>query len=494
MFTVMLVDDEEMILRGLTRLIAWEDFGLEIIATAANGAQAWDAFCQRRCDILITDIRMPQMDGLALLSRVCKEDSRTKCIVISGYDEFDYIKQALRYGIENYILKPVDEEELSATLVSTVEKLERATNSERMQRYGADTLRSNVIERWTQGTMPWEEVRTRAALSGVPSDAPWYAVALVRMPRDDMALPPLPLDGLLFSAYASSMRPGLYTLLFSGHDAAAPDHAALTALLEGVLPPGTQLGLGDAVFTMEDVPASRRSAHQALVWSSLTSDGRPVTAWAQQGAAAVLPQAFLEARRALEADVRQGQDAAAIGAALDACFSALQGLPEAVRAAGLESLTLLLDENAVPLHAPAFFSAAPSMDEAMQALRAAFAAQAVSRSEALPPNPTVEAIYRYVDMHYQDDISLKKLGDALHFSPAYLGQLFKQYSSCLFLDYVSEYRIEKAKALLVTSTHRSGDIGRMVGFRNPNYFANVFRKITGMYPTVYRKTWGTPID
>ncbi|MDR1060964.1 MAG: response regulator [Clostridiales bacterium] len=144
-YNVLIVDDEDKILNGLAQLISWDDYGLEIIGAAHDGQEAWDILARSECNILITDIRMPRMDGIALLQRIAEASMGVRAIVISGYDDFAYVKKALLLGIENYLLKPINEDELSATLLTILDKLDHETKDRQIRQYGADILMDNII-------------------------------------------------------------------------------------------------------------------------------------------------------------------------------------------------------------------------------------------------------------------------------------------------------------------------------------------------------------
>ena len=132
MYKVMLADDENLILQGLENIIEWEELGLEIVNKASNGQEAIDKFKENPVDIVVTDINMPQVTGLELLKELKKINSDVKFIILSGYDDFSYAKKAIELGVENYILKPIDEEELEKTLKNTINKdsLRRTANNE----------------------------------------------------------------------------------------------------------------------------------------------------------------------------------------------------------------------------------------------------------------------------------------------------------------------------------------------------------------------------
>lgn len=114
----MIVDDEKIIRESLSEMLDYESLGYELIATAKNGMEAYDIICDEYPDVVITDIRMPILNGLDLIERSMKGDSKISFILLSGYDDFDYAKQAMKYGVKFYLLKPTDKNELIDSLIS----------------------------------------------------------------------------------------------------------------------------------------------------------------------------------------------------------------------------------------------------------------------------------------------------------------------------------------------------------------------------------------
>lgn len=137
---VMLVEDEEFILHGLEHIIDWGKLGLEIVHLAYNGAEALEKLKQEKVDIIVTDLNMPEMGGLELLKHIREEDERTRFIILTGYDEFEYARKAISLDVENYILKPIDEEELESQLKKTLVRLERIDSDKKDPHREADIL------------------------------------------------------------------------------------------------------------------------------------------------------------------------------------------------------------------------------------------------------------------------------------------------------------------------------------------------------------------
>ncbi|WP_337405120.1 response regulator, partial [Suilimivivens sp.] len=123
MWKVMIVDDEKLICRLVKALVKWDELGMESVATADNALEALELLEEVRPDILITDIRMPGMDGLELIREVKKHCPEIEIIIISGYAHFEYAKNAIALGVGNYILKPINQEELNKTLLKIGERL-----------------------------------------------------------------------------------------------------------------------------------------------------------------------------------------------------------------------------------------------------------------------------------------------------------------------------------------------------------------------------------
>ncbi len=130
MYKVLLVDDERIILDGISTIIDWRSFGTELIGTARNGLDAYEFVVTHQPDIVITDIRMPGMDGLQLVERVREIDQHVQFIMLSGFSEFDYARKAMRYGVKHYLLKPCNEQLITQALTEVVDEWNRTLSKE----------------------------------------------------------------------------------------------------------------------------------------------------------------------------------------------------------------------------------------------------------------------------------------------------------------------------------------------------------------------------
>lgn len=165
MLKVLIADDEEKICQLIIKLINWEEMGLKIAATASNGIEALEQAKICKPEILITDIRMPGIDGMELIRKVKEKLPDTEIIIISGYRHFEYAQTAIRYGVRNYLLKPIKKEELRDTLQKIAdiyrEKNEQLNSEERVRlalKNDAGKLRTSFISRMIYGDRERENI------------------------------------------------------------------------------------------------------------------------------------------------------------------------------------------------------------------------------------------------------------------------------------------------------------------------------------------------
>ncbi len=147
MYKVLLVDDERMILDGISMIIDWESYGVQLTGKAMNGIEALEFIEKDSPDIVITDITMPGLDGIGLVSKTRERFPAIKWIFLSGYSEFEYAQQAMRYGVRHYLLKPCNEEKISEALTEVVrEKKEEDEANEYMQSIQEEALKLHHYE------------------------------------------------------------------------------------------------------------------------------------------------------------------------------------------------------------------------------------------------------------------------------------------------------------------------------------------------------------
>ena len=166
-YTVLLVDDEEEVIQVIMKKIDWEALGFSVIGYAHNGVNALEMVEELQPDIVMTDIKMPYMDGMELANRIKTEFPASRILIFTGFDEFEYAKEAVHLEVEEYILKPVNAQELTRVFSQMKDKLDQEfsekRNTETLQRYYLESLpllQANFYSTLIEGRIREEELPT----------------------------------------------------------------------------------------------------------------------------------------------------------------------------------------------------------------------------------------------------------------------------------------------------------------------------------------------
>lgn len=186
MYGILIVDDEPMICEGLKAFADRWDYPFETVLTARNGEEALAVIAKESPQILITDIRMPKMDGVELLQRIRELKMDIHVIVLSGYDDFEYVRAMAVLGIENYLLKPVSHEELGQTLKILIKHLDQERNLKMKAQLDINLIRENIINRWMYGSIGENELQERADFLELDLEAASYQPCILRLLGKDM--------------------------------------------------------------------------------------------------------------------------------------------------------------------------------------------------------------------------------------------------------------------------------------------------------------------
>lgn len=552
MRTVFFVDDEPLIAQGLSSITDWEGYGLCPVGYAGDGVQALERLGEQGADLVITDIMMPRMNGLELIEESKKRYPRTRYIVLSGYEEFEYVKIGIRLGIENYILKPINIEELEATLIRIAEVWEREEANLVRQEEDRRLLRGNVLARWTEGTIEREELIQRAELLGIPTDCAAYRVDVLRLlvggaePDAERISKVGGGSGMgpTIQAGAESapvLRGGNASAKAECADSPAErldlarlaDHceALLSAAETGAAALCFADAGGDLVcirFRRAAEPPRAASSGAAQPEESLAEAARQLGRWAGAavwlagggetpdivGVRACFAQAKGQFRRLLLAgeqalwvtgpDTRPGPMPASSRTWEEVLF----GSP--AEAAGLlprreptnAAVRLMVEAvreaggpaepDYAELYAP--LQRISTLEQLRRhvrdTIRRAAAGPLPEAAESAASSAHVAFLLEQIRSHYAEELSLKTLSQRLDLHPNYLGQLFQQETGSNFSDALNRRRIERATSLLLHTDRRTAEIGSEVGYLDNSYFYRQFKKYTGLSPTELRQMYG----
>ncbi len=536
MYKLLLVDDESEIREGLREVLDFAALGFEVVGEAGTGIEALRLAEALRPDLVITDIRMPLMDGLTMARQMSRELTTVRFIILSGYDEFEYARQAIEIPSMGYLLKPISADEfihvLTEARVKLDEEFEKQRDLNRLQAHFHNSLpllRQMVLSSLLSGEMDIDGALSAAQRYGMQLESPAYALALFRQPHpakdakpaiDDPELRSFAVSNIAAEILTNKLRHELFhysgmlaALLFLSDEKDGFAHVVETLeearqriayyvdcpILIGVSAPCSQLS---------GLPNGARQALSALNQSTLMGASQVLCITdmepGSQGASAVDDHALHRLAAGLKlGEERQAQESVRI--LLSACEQKQIGL-QAYRAYLLEILMVFIrTARDLALYSAALeerqaelmerFMLCPPLDEAgamLSALCGEFTS-AVRENRATTSLLLSERAVAYLREHYMDDaLTIEKLCKHLHVSASYFSALFKKETHKTFVQYLTEIRMERATQLLASSDLTTAQIAAAVGIGDPSYFSYTFRKHFGIPPSQVRGRRRTP--
>lgn len=512
MYKAFLVDDEPFILDGLYDAVDWSSYGLELTGRAENGKQALERMKEVPVDILITDITMPVMNGLELISAARQLYPELRIIILSGYNEFDYLKQGMRLGIENYLLKPINFTELTETLQNTVEKLNATASQSLIPAFTDDEigiLRDNILYRWMTGQIAPAELAERARLLGIVFEWPYLLASIVR-PDDEDEQMVLELRREIKQRVAADRATVCFTnlegdivIVFMGDSPEACKLAALDLLtrLRDELGDSyrSRISLGTVKRMGEEQRQSYEQARRAqeyflmlgrtdiAEYETLIPDRDaqltqiPVD-WFDLGKLMVAKDKENLFTR-IEEEFQQAQKQEGVTPALLRSLAIEMMLRLKMELNDLKSAQAMVSG----LYKDVFGKAALASDVAeLVALVQEAAGMMIDILGQDDRSPIVKQVLNHIHEFYMEEMSLKSLGRKYNIHPGYLGKLFNKETNETFTDYINKYRIQKAKEMLKETNLKVHEIARGVGYWETGYFHKQFKKYVGISPTDYK--------
>lgn len=501
---VLIVDDEPMIRFGIKASVDWEAEGCEIAGDCANGVEALARMEVTRVDILITDIKMPVMDGLTLIRHVRDRSPHTKVILVSSHNDFDYVREGLKLGVVDYILKHTLEPEELLSILRTCKSMleEEATRLDAAEdrRYSEELLKRKTYEHELKrylvegtepdtGGPPWLSdsfmaVHVVLGQQRQLEESYGYlhmSIVLEQMVEVFYGRHP---EGVGFPTAEN----GVFYLFPGGAGESERQLIQLKAALEaetGVrLTLGYEVGCqseslkacfqhsrdigdlgffkGEGIYRYQaEAVVVRTGCHlPSLITSSVVPTDEQLAAvlarwraeWAEGGISPMVLKE--EACRVISSLFSHTTDSYALVEVFEGLF----------KAETLDALCGALKERISDLRRYAY----DRMDTPVSA------------------SPVDKAI-NYIHAHYVDSLTLQEVADAVHVSKNYFSILFKKTTGHNFIDYVIDLRIQKAKELLQATDLKIYEVAERSGTSDVKYFSKLFKKITGWTPNEYRE-------
>lgn len=532
LYRIILVDDEEEVRKGIIRKIDWEALGFQVVGDAENGQDALEKIEQLEPDVVMTDIRMPYMDGLTLTSWIRQKYPSVKVLIFSGFDDFEYAQKAIKLNVTEYILKPVNVEELTRILNRVRENLDQEIE----QRRDVDLLRESYLSSlpilrelflndMVRGNMPAEHIRQKLEEYKIDIlGAEKWLTAVINVENEaseetgltlhqEKELIPISVKSLLednlkdycrFTAFNSAVG----VTLIAAVDGERKQTSLIDLLgdickeIKRILQVTVTIGIGYFSRELEQFPAAYQSAVDALGYREIVGTGK--TIYINDMEPVSRGKLQLETRD--EADLiavvkfgtREKIEAAAknFAARMEGARVHMRQL-QVYQMSIINCLIRLMQQQDLELGAmfgtdemygkviygnmkPEEFASVITevgcrMNEAMNRERDKTAKKVILEAK------------QYILDHYQDpELSVDVMCRQLHMSPAYFSTVFKRETGQTYIAYLTEVRLDKAVELLNTTDDKTYVIAQKVGYQEQNYFSYVFKKRFGISPTKFR--------
>jgi len=541
MLKIFLAEDEVIVRETIKRMIPWENLGFELVGEAADGEMALPLLLRQKPDLLITDIKMPFMDGLTLAKVAKKEIPGLKVVILSGYDDFNYAKQAINIGVEDYLLKPITKNALIERLTEIRSRYEHEKTQKEyyekfhreMQAYEKNSSR-DFFEALVRGSMDMMEIYRRSEKLGLDIVAEAYNVLIFTMNCEEdfsgqregyseWEAESLELLEEFFSENTSAMlfRCNIfsYGVLIKGQKETIEENTrSCVSEIQRIFDRKEQkrqwfVAAGEPVERLSQIQKSYYSASRAFSQRYLYDEN--ILYYDEM--------ASMEKKNVTEDDSTylQKVDVNALNPAILQKFLS-NGLLEETEnfvkdyfyAIGQEPLESLVFRNYVTLNVrfsvmsflkeigcdtrtleqedteDVLSESSKSLENAI-----AYAEKIISQAIALRDQNSgnknrsiLKTAVDFIDSHYmEEDMSLNKAANAANVSANHFSALFSQNMGQTFIEYLTNLRMNKAKEYLRCTSMRSSEIAGEIGYKDAHYFSYLFKKTQGMTPSDYRK-------
>lgn len=533
---VFLVEDEMVIRRGIKNSIDWEKEGYIFCGWASDGELAYPMIIKEKPDILITDIRMPFMDGLELCKLVKKELPNIKILILSGYDEFDYAKEAIRLGVTEYLLKPISSGKLLEALNGVSESIRREKEDKDLVRKYMEEMRENTehekqkfFEQMIAGNLSMADALETGKKYEMNLSAGMYNLLLFRftlgkenrksgelLGEAEYAIEKLTERLEYVFEFQRGVEGWAFLLMADNEEQMSERVKELSKDLEEIMKNYSTIayfgGIGQPVARLRELEESFREAERALAARFTMELNRIISVEDIRMAQNVDTLDDIEitsfgeiekTRTMLEKFLNNGAEDE-IDEFVDVYINEL---PEENLKSVLMRQYIIMDAYIVMM----------SFCEKIEGIEGEMQAQSEELKNSMKTIQTLEEIKNYIRMllkkiigvrdtisgrrysdiieiakdqirktYMSDEISLNTIAAEVGMSPSYFSSIFSKEMGKTFVEYLTEIRMDRAKELLMCSSMKTSEIGYEVGYKDPHYFSYIFKKTQNCTPKEFR--------
>lgn len=524
-----------MIRNGIENAIVWHEHGISEVRTAGNGDEGEAVYRTFHPDIVLTDIRMPGIDGLQLLKNICESGSDTKVIILSGYDDFSYAQKAIKHGAFDYLLKTATIEELLGIIHKAVQAISDEREKKNLHlkikqqlRMSLPLLKYKYLNELVYGSSSPEAILKRLEFLDIHLPTGSFIVSVSEI--DDLAL----LSGqvseeecLIYkfgiinifeellgdSGVCFETRNEEFVCIYFCMPNSKPDGnkrvfltlcEQISSTVRDVFNITLSTGVSNVAHGIQDIKSACKEAKRALENKLFTGNGSLVHINDIEG--------FTHSGIKLDAGMENNLISALKVGEKESVASILNDIFEQIRrqkGIGLNDFYQLciellsaasrvlceFDSGMEDVFGGSFLyfdeiRKYKTFTDAKGWIMLVFEkiCKFILETKILKSKKIIEAAKQYIDKHFSENISLAGVSEHVYISPNYFSSLFSSETGQSLMEYIAHKRIEKAKQLLGQKDAKAFEVGEIVGYDNPYYFSRIFKKHTGLSPSEYKES------
>jgi len=504
MYRVLLVDDEALELDALKNYVDWEAMGMELAGTARNGRDAWEKILTQKPDVVITDIQMPVMDGITLAEKIFHLDRQIRIIFLTGYDEVEYLRAAIKVSAVDYILKPFSDEAIRAAMEKVYNEMEK----DYLMRNSVREGRSALIRKICVSEGPLQEQLERLKqLSEFEQESDYYG--MMQFYGVSMKSFALSLENKLSEIISVWQEERRLTVVVKGYINIADSArriSDLTVRLTDRFCNGVYYDHRISGGELQEVFRALESYEERMFYQAkqvlLKVDKEP-DVWRQGSKEELDRELTDQIRKRLTESIMAGSQKETEDAA-DQLFNSFLG-SRIARPAVISCLDKLLyqiermcmiersreEMRRLARRTMDQVEKSINMEQIREAVMEYLRAVVAYNAADIPDTAeyVVQKVKEYIYKNYADQITSADLAREIHLSQNYIRSIFKESTGQTVLECLTEYRFEKARELLRMPGAKVKEVSVAVGYENVPYFCTLFTRITGMTPGEYHKKY-----
>lgn len=515
MIKLIVVDDEQIIREGIASM-KWEKIGVTCVSSAGDGMNAMDKIKEHKPDIVISDIRMPGYDGMWLIEQIHNLMPKTRIVLLSGYNEFEYAQKAIKYRVSEYVLKPVRPDKLTAVVEKIKLEIERERENEmRLESYREYLLSSRCfLKSWFLNCIETGKTKKISDIFGIDCENGGFCALTVKFEDisgddDDFNMFAIYSELEMVAKakcekeYASFFNGDTITYVFplpkEGINMIFDIAGALKSYLDYNYSGVYTIGIGSEAKNASGIPLSVKGSENACEYrfyigdrqiifisdiEPLKSTGSRHTKEYEQysiaiknGSEEMLKEILDKLFKSMIADVES------VDIVKRVCLELLVRTTTATYELGMNPDMLFKNTDIWSVINKC--NTIRGLHELLLNVNRVLISEVMGRKEKINKSITQQAV-KIIEEQYCLGISLEKVAEQVYLSPNYLSMVFSKDMGMTFKDYLISVRIKKSMELLKDRNLKIYQVAEMVGYADWRYFSEVFKKYTGLTPAAYR--------